>query len=59
MPMEYDNNMILKLSANICSFKLVIENVNEEFAFAVNLYRDAAITLGATSMALAGVAMIL
>ena len=50
--MRYDNGMILKLSANICAYKLVIENTNEEFPFDIIMYRDSAITLGATTLAL-------
>jgi hypothetical protein len=43
--------MILKLSANICAYKLTIENRNEELGFVVKLFRDSATSVAATTLA--------
>lgn len=50
-PAEYGDNIILKMSANICAYKLVIENRNEEMSFFVNLYRDSATYIAASTLA--------
>ena len=52
IPTGYKKDMILSMSANICAYKLQIENTNEEFPFILTVFRDEAVTLTTTALVL-------